>query len=309
MTIRRIAALINPSARHGLGAGAAETALGALRAHGLDVTEMIGRDATHAQELAHSAARSDHDAVVVIGGDGSIRLALVAVRGTGTSIGLMPAGTGNDHARALGIPIDDPVAAAAIIGAGHQRSIDLAQITLADGSNSVFGTVAATGLDALVTERANMLSRPKGQLRYPIAAVAEIAKLKPFHYRITVDGTTIERDLVLASAGNTRSYGGGMHITPDAIIDDGLLDLTLVLSGSRLRLLTLFPTVYSGKHIHRPEVEQLRGRKIVLECEPAAPIYADGDRVGMLPATIETLPGAVTFLVPRNPSKESRAQT
>ncbi|PYE18710.1 diacylglycerol kinase [Williamsia limnetica] len=299
MTTRRIAALINPSARHGLGAGAAETALTALATHGLDVTEMIGRDAAHAQQLAHTAARSDHDAIVVIGGDGSVRMALEAARGTGMPIGLMPAGTGNDHARALGIPVDDPLAAAAIVGAAHERSIDLAQITLADGSTSVFGTVAATGLDALVTERANMMARPKGQLRYPIAAVAEIVKLKPFHYRITVDGVTIERDLVLASVGNTPSYGGGMQITPAAIVDDGSLDLTLVLSGSRLRLLTLFPTVYSGKHIHRPEVEQLRGRKIVLECEPSAPVYADGERVGMLPATIEILPGAVTFLVPR----------
>lgn len=299
MTIRRVAALINPSARHGLGAGAAETALGALDAHGLVITEMVGRDATHAQELAQEAARSDHDAMVVIGGDGSIRMALEATRGTDMVIGLMPAGTGNDHARALGIPVDDPVAAAAIVRTGHRRRIDLAQITLADGSTTVFGTVAATGLDALVTERANMMARPKGQLRYPMAAVVEMAKLGAFRYRITVDGTTIERDLVLASVGNTRSYGGGMQITPDAVIDDGLLDLTLVLRGSKLRLLTLFPTVYSGKHIHRPEVEQLRGRRIVLECDPPAPIYADGERVGLLPATIETLPGAVTFLAPR----------
>lgn len=297
-SVRRVAALINPSARHGLGAGAATAATDALRAAGLEITEMVGRDASHAQELAIAAARSDHDAIVVVGGDGSIRMALEATRGTDIAIGLMPAGTGNDHARALGIPVDDPTAAAAIIAAGHRRSVDLAAITLADGSTRVFGTVAATGLDALVTQRANTMAWPKGQLRYPIAAVVEMAKLKPFHYRITIDDNVIERDLVLASVGNTQSYGGGMHITPSATIDDGLLDLTLVRRGSKLRLITLFPTVYSGKHIHRPEVEQFRGRRIILECDPPAPIYADGEQIGMLPATIESLPGAVAFLSP-----------
>lgn len=296
--VRRVAALINPSARHGLGAGSATTATAALRAAGLEITEMVGRDATHARELAANAAGSGHDAVVVVGGDGSIAMALEAISGTGIPIGLMPAGTGNDHARALNIPVADPDAAAAIIVAGHRRVIDLAMITLSGGSTRIFGTVAATGLDALVTRRANTMGWPKGQLRYPLAAVMEIATLKPFRYRITIDDNVIERDLVLASVGNTRSYGGGMHITPSAILDDGLLDVTLVNHGSRLRAIAMFPTVYSGRHVHRREVEQLRGRRIVLECEPTAPIYADGEQIGELPATIESLPGAATFLTP-----------
>jgi diacylglycerol kinase (ATP) len=297
--IVRVAALINPSARHGLGARAAATAVAALRARDIEVTEMIGRDEAEARDLAQKAASTDVDAVVVVGGDGSVRLTLDAVRDTGTPIGLIPAGTGNDHARALGVPTGDPAAAAAIIVDGHRRRFDLAVITLADGTSTVFGTVAATGLDALVTERANTMVWPKGQLRYPLAAIVELAKMKPFHYRITVDDNVFERDLILAAVGNTASYGGGMHITPDATVDDGLLDLTLVSHAPRLKMIGLFPTMYSGKHIHHKEVEQFRGTRIVLDCTPTAPIYADGDRIGQLPATIEVRPGAVTFLAPR----------
>jgi diacylglycerol kinase (ATP) len=297
--IVRVAVLINPSARHGLGARAADTAVATLRARDIVVTEMIGRDEAEARELAREAASSGPDAVVVVGGDGSVRLTLDAIGGTGVPIGLIPAGTGNDHARALGVPTGDPVAAAGIIADGHRRRFDLAVITLADGSSTVFGTVAATGLDALVTERANTMAWPKGQLRYPLAAVVELARMKRFHYRITVDDKTFERDLILAAVGNTASYGGGMHITPDAAVDDGLLDLTLVAHGSRLKMIGLFPTMYSGKHIRHKEVEQFRGTRIVLDCSPTAPIYADGDRIGQLPATIELRPGAVTFLAPR----------
>ena len=260
------------------------------------MTELVGRDPDEARELARTAAASDIDALVVVGGDGSVRLALEAIGDTGVPLGLIPAGTGNDHARALGIPTDDPAAAAAIIVAGRRRPFDIAVITPAHGPSAVFGTVAATGLDALVTERANNMSWPKGQLRYPLAAIAELARMEPFHYRITVDDNTFERDLILAAVGNTPSYGGGMKITPSAVVDDGLLDLTVISHGPRLKMLGLFPTMYSGKHIGHKEVEQFRGSRIVLDCVPTAPIYADGDRIGQLPATIEVRPGGVTFL-------------
>ncbi|HEY9313628.1 diacylglycerol kinase [Williamsia sp.] len=299
MTIQRVAALINPSARHGLAGEASDAAVEALTAAGLEVTPLLGASADEALELARTAQTSDHDAVVVVGGDGTIRLALQAVYEAGVDalpIGLMPAGTGNDTARALGIPIDDHPAAAAIIAGGARRLCDTATITLADGSIHAFGTVAATGLDALVTERANTLPWPKGQLRYPIAAVIELARMKPFPYEISVDGQHMERDLVLASVGNTASYGGGMQITPAALIDDGHLDVILVHHGSRLKLMGMFPTIYSGKHIHRKEVEQLRGRRIELRSSRTTPIYADGDRIGELPAVIEVRPGAVSFL-------------
>jgi diacylglycerol kinase (ATP) len=299
MTIHRVAALINPSARHGLAGQTSDAAVEALTAAGLQVTPLLGSSADEALELVRTAQTSDHDAVVVVGGDGTIRLALQAAYEAGAGalpIGLMPAGTGNDTARALGIPIHDQADAAAIIAAGARRVCDTATITLADGSIHAFGTVAATGLDALVTERANTLPWPKGQLRYPIAAVIELARMKPFPYQITVDDRKLEHDLVLASVGNTATYGGGMQITPSALIDDGHLDVILVHHGSRLKLMGMFPTIYSGKHIHRKEVEQLRGRRIELSSTRATPIYADGDRIGELPATIEVRPGAVSFL-------------
>ncbi len=295
--VRSVIALVNPNSRNGAGRATATAAVDALRRRGVEVVTRMGHDVADARLAAVEAVHSDADAVVVIGGDGTIGPVLDAARGTGTRVGLIPAGTGNDHARALGIPTNDPEAAVDIVVAGHSRRVDLGLITTTAGQ-FVFGTVAAIGLDAAVTERAVAMRRPRGQSRYALAAIAEIMALAPRHFRVTVDDETREMDLVMASVGNTPSYGGGMRICPDAVIDDGLLDVTLVEYAPRRRLLRLFPTIYSGTHVSRPEVHTMRGRHIVIEADDPAPASADGDLMGTTPVTVEVLPAAIEFLVP-----------
>ncbi|GGF16537.1 diacylglycerol kinase [Williamsia phyllosphaerae] len=303
--VRSVIALVNPNSRNGAGRATATAAVDALRRRGVQVVTRTGLDASDARVAAAEAVRSDVDAVVVIGGDGTIGPVLDAARGTDTRIGLIPAGTGNDHARALDIPTDDPEAAVDIVVAGHSRRVDLGLITSTAGE-FVFGTVAAIGLDAAVTKRAVGMRRPRGQSRYALAAVAEIMALAPRHFRVTVDDESWEMDLVMASVGNTPSYGGGMRICPDAVIDDGLLDVTLVEYAPRRRLLRLFPTIYSGTHVSRPEVHTMRGRRIVIESGVPAPASADGDLMGTTPVTVEVLPAAIDFLVPPSHGITSR---
>ncbi len=294
---REVVALVNPRSRHGAGAATAEAAVAALRARGLTVDVRSGTDADDARRVAATAIAEGTDALVVVGGDGTIAGALEAAAGSRVPVGIMPAGTGNDHARALSIPIGDTDAAADVVAAGHSRTMDLARLT-AGGRSMVFGTVAAVGLDAAVTERAVAMRWPRGQARYPLAAIAEIARLTPRRVHLTVDGEHHELDAILVAVGNTPSYGGGMRICPEASVDDGLLDVTVVEHTSRSRLLRLFPTIYRGTHVRHRGVHTFRGARVTVESTVGLPASADGEVFGVTPVTVEVMPSAVHFLAP-----------
>ena len=294
---RSVVALVNPRSRHGAGAATAEGAITALRARGITVDVRSGIDADDARRVAATAIGEGVDALVVVGGDGTIAGALEAAAGSPVPVGIMPAGTGNDHARALSIPVNDVEAAADVIAAGHSRAVDLARLTTG-GRSMVFGTVAAVGLDAAVTERAVAMRWPRGQARYPLAAIAEIARLAPRRVRLTVDGEHHDLDAILVAVGNTPSYGGGMRICPTASIDDGRLDVTVVEHTSRARLLRLFPTIYRGTHVRHHGVHTFTGTRVTVESTDGLPASADGEVFGVTPVTIEVLPGAVHFLAP-----------
>ncbi|MBV6697386.1 diacylglycerol kinase [Kitasatospora aureofaciens] len=296
--IRRVALLSNPAAGAGHAAPAAHRAVARLRALGVDVDLREGRDPEDAVRLAREAVADGVDAVVVVGGDGMINLALQAVAGTAVPLGVIPAGTGNDHAREYGLPRDTPEAAADVIAAGRTRTVDLGRITAPDGTTRWFGSVLATGFDSLVSDRANRLRWPRGRMRYNLAILAEFANLRPLPFRITLaDGTVIERDLTLAAVGNTRSYGGGMLICPGALPDDGLLDLTVVAAMPRLRIARFFPTIFKGTHIQHPEVETHRTPSLRID-SPGITSYADGEFIAPLPIDVSVDRGALRLLVP-----------
>jgi len=295
--IRRVTVLTNPMSGHGNAPHAAERAMARFQELGIDANQIVGRDAAHARELVAQAVEGKPDALVVVGGDGVISLALQELAEGDVPLGIVPAGTGNDHAREYGLPTGDPEAAVDVIVAGNAKTVDLGRITRKDGEISWFGTVAATGFDSLVSDRVNRMSWPHGRMRYNLAMVAELSQLRLLPFRLVLDGEReIVTDLTLVAFGNTRSYGGGMLICPNADHSDGLLDLTMVHSASRMKLIRLFPTVFKGTHVDLDEVRTDRARTILVD-SPGINAYADGDYVCPLPAEISAVPGALKLLV------------
>lgn len=297
--IAKVTALTNPLSGHGAAVQASQHAIARLQHRGVEVIEIVGENAEDARYLLAAAVEKGTDAVVVTGGDGVITNALQVLAQTDVPLGIIPAGTGNDHAREFGIPTNDPDAAADIVVEGLTETIDLGRIQGGSGADKVdkwFGTVAATGFDSLVTDRANRMTWPHGRLRYYVAMFAELSQYRPLPFRLVLDdGPEIETDLTLTAFGNTRSYGGGLLICPTADPCDGLLDITMVAAGSRTRLVRFFPTLMKGSHVQLDEVTTARARSIHVEC-PGINVYADGDFACPLPAEISVVPAALQVL-------------
>jgi diacylglycerol kinase (ATP) len=290
--------LMNPAARSGAHTGAATRAAERLRASGVRTTIISGGSAAESSDLLRTAIGLGTDAVIVAGGDGTVHLAIQELAGTAVPLGIIPAGTGNDMATALGLRELDADAAADAIIAGATRRIDLARVTRPDGTSAYFGSVLASGFDSRVNDRANEMSWPRGRARYNIAILIEFLALKGLPYEIDLelaDGTRerIVGDLVMGTVGNGSHYGGGIPICPDADPADGVLDVTLVRPAGRLRLLRLLPRVYRGTHATAQEVSMYRVRSVRLS-SPGVTAYADGDPIGALPLTIEVAPAALT---------------
>ncbi len=294
----RVALLLNPAARAGSHADAATEAAERLRGHGVQTAIISGGSAAQSTGLLRAAIALAPDAVIVAGGDGTVHLAIQQLAGTGIPLGVIPAGTGNDFAAMLGLRELDAAAAADTIIAGRTRQIDLARVTREDGSTSFFGTVLASGFDSKVNDRANAMTWPRGHSRYNLAILAEFLTLAGIDYDVDLDladGTRerLSGELVMATIGNGRTYGGGIPICPEADPADGLLDVVLVRPAGRLRLLRLLPKVYAGTHAGVPEVSMHRVRSVRLAAAGVT-AYADGDPVGALPLTIDVAPGALT---------------
>lgn len=297
MTIGRVTVLTNPASGHGTASRAAERAIAQFHRRGVDVVAIAGSDAEHARRLVQGALERGMDALVVVGGDGIVALALQVLAQTEIPLGIIPAGTGNDHAREYRLPMGDPAAAADVVVDGRVETVDLGRIKGADGTDRWFGTVMAAGFDSLVTDRTNRMRWPHGRMRYNVAIVAELSKLRLLPFRLTLDDEELVTDLTLAAFGNTRSYGGGMLICPGADHSDGLLDVTMVQSASRTRLIRLFPTVFKGTHVELDQVRTARARVITVD-SPAINAYADGEFVCPLPVEVSAVPAALRILRP-----------
>ncbi|MFH8290594.1 diacylglycerol kinase [Streptomyces sp. NPDC018059] len=292
-----ITLFVNPTAGRGRGAHAAQPAAFALRDRGFSVRTVIGEDAPDALRRAREAVEGGTGALIAVGGDGMASLALQAVAGTRTPLGLIAVGTGNDFARALGLPVREPAAAGRIVAealkGSRTRDIDLGR-----AGGTWFGTVLASGFDSRVNDRGNRMRWPTGRFKYDLAMIAELAAFKPVPYRITLDGGDVhETEATLVAVGNGSSYGGGMRICAGADLGDGLFDITVVGACSRTTLLKVFPRVYKGTHLDHPAVTVHRATTVELAA-PGITGYADGEPLGALPLAAECVPGAVRVLAP-----------
>ncbi|MDG4826379.1 diacylglycerol kinase family protein [Asanoa sp. WMMD1127] len=293
-----LAVLANPGAGRGRHRGVLPFVLAHLRDTGLPVEPLEARTPQEALAACHAAVAGGAGALVVVGGDGTVHLALQALAGTDVPLGIVPAGTGNDFAVAAGFGA--PAAALRAIGAalargGDHATIDLARLTTGAGATHWFGGVLAAGFDAIVNERGNRMRWPRGPVRYDLAIMVELARLRARSYRITLDGVTQERDAVLVAVANGGSYGGGMRICPDADVTDGRLDVAVVRPISRRTLVKVKPQIYAGTHVHHPAVDTFSARKVELAAEGIVG-YADGERIAPLPVTVECVPGALRLL-------------
>jgi diacylglycerol kinase (ATP) len=285
---REIALLTNPTAGKGRGARARTVAVERLRRAGMQVRDLQGSDADEALDLARSSVADGVGALVVVGGDGMVHLAVQAVAGTGIPLGIVPAGTGNDVARYFDLPRKNPEAAVDAVIAGRTRTVDLAR-----SGTKYYMTVLSAGFDAIVNKRANEMTWPKGQMRYNIATVAELRTFRPLSYTLDLDGETVHLEAMLVAVGNGPSFGGGLRITEGAKLDDGMLDVVVIRPMSRGSLVRTYPKLFSGTHVTHPKYEHHLVRSVTV-ASAGITAYADGERFGDLPLTIECAPGALT---------------
>jgi len=287
---REIALLTNPTAGKGRASRVRSVSLPLLHGAGWRVRPLEGRDADEASDLARAAVADGVEALVVCGGDGLVHLALQLVGGTDVPLGILPAGTGNDVARSVGIPLRDPAAAAARLLAWQPRRIDLAR-----SGDRWFATVLAAGFDAVVNERANKMTWPRGQMRYNLATLAELRTFLPLRYELDLDGEQKQLEAMLVAVGNGPSFGGGLRIADGASLDDGLLDVVVIGPMSKPELVRTYPKLFKGTHVHHPQFARHRARKVTVAC-PGIVGYADGERYGALPLTVESVPHALQVL-------------
>ncbi|MCU1667787.1 MAG: putative sphingosine/diacylglycerol kinaselike enzyme [Blastococcus sp.] len=288
-----VAVLVSPSAGRGRASALSGVVLDGLRTAGLAPRVLPAVTGAQAEKEAAAAVAAGTGAVVAIGGDGAAHAALQAVAGTTTPLAVVPAGTGNDLALALGIPRDAPAAARAAaedLLDGEARSIDAGRT-----GERWWSTVLCCGFDSAVSDRANRLRWPRGRRRYDVAILAELARLRPREVTMVLDGAARTVPVTLVAVGNTPWYGGGMQVCPSADPTDGTFDVTVVGPMSRLELIRSRPRLTAGTHVQHPTVTVIRAARVELSC-PGVTTYADGEPVAPLPATAECVPGAVRIV-------------
>jgi diacylglycerol kinase (ATP) len=285
----------NPTAGGGRAAGLLPAVTERLRSGGVEVDQHATRSLEDARQTACEAAGAV-ELVVAVGGDGTVGACAAGLAdagaGTRAALGVVPAGGGNDAARSLGLPLGDPLAAAALLPRLRRRPADLALV----GERSYL-VVAGAGFDSEVNRVANQrLSWVKGRARYVGALLAELVVGRPAGFRLTLDGEVHELTAWFVTVANCQSYGGGMRIAPDARLDDGLLDVVVVGDIGKPAFLATFPKVFSGRHLEHPAVTLHRARRVELDGDRALAVYADGEPCGSLPATFTVRPAAITVL-------------
>jgi YegS/Rv2252/BmrU family lipid kinase len=291
--------LVNPSAGGGRAGRALPRVLAALRAHGLSVRSEPTRDLDHARALAYEGGRAG-ETVVCLSGDGMIGAVADRLRELpGAQLGILPGGRGNDLARVLGID-RDPVRACATIAAGHLRRLDLGEV-----AGKAFVGIASAGFDSDANRIANEAPARLGNLVYAYGALRALAGWRPARFAITLEPDaqppvrqTHEIVGYSVAAANSRAYGGGMLLAPDALLDDGALDVVAIERVSKVRFLANLPKVFKGTHVELDSVNCWRAREVEIAADRGFVLYADGDPIGELPVRVRSLPAAVGVLVP-----------
>jgi YegS/Rv2252/BmrU family lipid kinase len=290
-----VSLIVNPAAGGGRAGRAIETVRERLRELGIENHAEPTRDLEHARQLAAAAAASGEIAVA-FGGDGLVGAVAGELRHRGGVLGILPGGRGNDFARALRIPLE-PRAACDVLATGGQRALDLGEV-----NSRTFIGIASCGFDSVANRIANETRIVRGQPVYAYGALRALMGWRPATFTVEPEGgeARILTGYTIAAA-NSRAYGGGMLMAPDASLQDGLLDVVIVGQVPKLRFLRLLPTVFTGEHVHQPGVEVLRCRSVRISASRPFTMFADGDPIAELPVTVRAVPGAIQAIVPAGP--------
>jgi YegS/Rv2252/BmrU family lipid kinase len=281
---------MNPSAGGGRTRKLLDTTLAALADGGIEPNLVVTENIEHGRRAGREAAERG-DRVIVMSGDGLIGQVGGALAHTGAVLGIIPGGRGNDLARVLGIPADVEEAAG-IIAAGATRAIDVGE---ANGAR--FLCIASCGFDSDANRIANE-SRVPGPLVYVYAALKALAAWQPATFTLEFDGQTVQRTGYSVAAANSKAYGGGMFAAPEAELDDGLLDVGASGNVGKLRFLHGLTKIFKGEHLETLDVKLWRTAEVRIAADRPFSVYADGDPVTELPATVRILPAALNVIVP-----------
>jgi diacylglycerol kinase (ATP) len=296
--VARVVVLANPTAGRGKAGGTIGKADRALHEHGVAHRIQVTESGADLQEQARRAAEEGTEIVAVLGGDGSVGLAANGVIGTDVTLAVLPSGTADDFAHALGIRSIGGAAAA--IAEGNAARIDVVRVTTG-AERRHYVNIAGCGFDSEVNEAANAMGRtlgPKGT--YVAALMKTLSRFSPAGFRVELDDEIVEGPHMLVVVGNAISYGGGMKVTPFASIVDGLLDVCLLQALSKPAFLRAFPKVFRGTHVSHPAVRMHRTTRVKVEADRRVMVYADGERVGPAPAVFEVVPEAVPVILGPN---------
>jgi YegS/Rv2252/BmrU family lipid kinase len=289
-TSRSFSFLVNPAAGGGAGPAAVVPVARALRDAGCTVEVTYSPGPAACRELVAEAAQRG-DVVVSVGGDGMLASLAGAVVEAGGILGIVPSGRGNDFARQLGIG-GAPAEVAATLLEGEPRKVDVIEV----GDRVVVGSVYA-GVDSLASQLVDRAHRLPRAVQYPYAAVRSVLEFRPSAYDVVVDGESQRFEAFTVVVANSGYYGSGMHVAPDAAVDDGVLDVVVIRAASKLRLIRSMPRLYDGTHVGLDEVVVLRGRNVSVSACGDVLAYGDGERLGPLPLTASVRPAALQVLV------------
>lgn len=292
MTPGRLLLIVNPSSGSGRGAELLPEVERQLRARRMEFETVITNSLEHGVQEARSAVERG-ETPVVMSGDGLIGQIGGALTESGAAMGIVPGGRGNDFARVLGIP-NEPAEAVALLVEGHTRSIDVGEV-----NGRRFLCIASIGFESVANRIANETSMLRGGLVYFYAGLRTLASWKPARFSVRLDGDpAVSFEGYSVQVANSRAFGGGFFIAPNAELDDGLFDVVTVGHSSKLEFLRGMPKAKKGKHLDREQVKVLRAAEVEVTADRDFAVYADGEHLADLPAKLRVLRRALTVIAP-----------
>jgi YegS/Rv2252/BmrU family lipid kinase len=288
---RRYVLLVNPSSGSGRAAKLLPQVEGELRGRNAVFRTVLTRSLGHGIEEALAAAEGG-EVPVVMSGDGLIGAIGGALADSTAPLGIIPGGRGNDFARVMDIPIGISEAVSVLL-AGNEREIDVGEV-----NGRRFLCIASTGFDSDANRRANETRVVRGNLVYAYAAFRTLATWRPADFTVTIDGEPHEHRGYSVAVANSKAFGGGMLIAPDAVLDDGLFDVVLTGEESKLSFVRNLPKVFKGTHVELDVITVWRGAEVEISASRPFEIYADGEHIADLPAKLRLLRRALRIIAP-----------